>query len=189
MSFSNLFAPSIAAMRSNSLAFQVIGENIANAVTPGFKAADTRFVDILSASKASKFENLGGVRPTVQNFISNQGVLQRTQRPLDLAINGNGFFVTNTGFDRSGEFQLSRAGQFGVTVKENNEAYITDPSGNYLLGWQADATGAVNASASVNSLAPIRVDPGSAQFDPIATTTATLNGNWKSLPGTPPMPR
>ena len=130
MSFSNLFAPSIAAIRSNSLAFQVIGENIANAVTPGFKAADTRFVDILSTSEANKFESLGGVRPTVQNFISNQGILQQTQSALDVAINGNGFFVTNTEFDRSGEFQLSRAGQFGVTVNESDEAYITDPSGN-----------------------------------------------------------
>jgi len=41
MTFANLFAPSVAAIRGNSLSFQTIGENIANAVTAGFKTADT----------------------------------------------------------------------------------------------------------------------------------------------------
>jgi flagellar basal body rod protein FlgB len=56
MSFSTMFAAPIAAIRSQSQAFQVISENIANSVTPGFKAADTRFSEVLSQTAGSDFE-------------------------------------------------------------------------------------------------------------------------------------
>lgn len=177
MSFSTMFAAPIAAIRSQSQAFQVISENIANSVTPGFKAADTRFSEVLSQTAGSDFPSLGGIRPTIQHFINKQGLLEQTGNDLNVAINGNGFFISNTDQDGSGEFQLSRAGDFSITSVLNGateEAYLTDISGNFVLGWPADAAGAFAATDSVASLEAIRVDSNSTQFDPLATTAAAL---------------
>jgi flagellar hook protein FlgE len=104
-------------------------------------------------------------------------LLEQTGNDLHVAINGNGFFISNTDQDGSGEFQLSRAGDFGITSVLNGtteEAYLTDISGNFVLGWPADAAGAFAATDSVASLEAIRVDSNSTQFDPLATTAAAL---------------
>ncbi len=177
MTFSTMFAAPIAAIRSQSQAFQVISENIANSVTPGFKAADTRFREVLTQTAGSDFASLGGVRPTITHFIAKQGLLEQTGNDLNLAINGNGFFISNTEQNGSGEYQLSRAGEFNITSVLNGateEAYLTDISGNFVLGWPADTSGAFATTDNVSSLEAIRVDPGSTQFDPIATTAASL---------------
>jgi len=178
MSFVNLFAPSVSALRGNGLAFQVIGENISNSVTPGFKAADTRFQEVLASTAESNFPTLGGIRPVVQQFITKQGLLTNTQNDLDLAINGQGFLISNTQLDEGGEYQLTRAGQFAITNIANNgvdEAYLTDLAGNFALGWPADSAGNFFAANTVASLDPLRVDPGAATFTPVATTNASLN--------------
>ena len=86
MSFVNLFAPSTAAIRSSSVAFKTIGDNIANSVTPGYKAADTRFSEMLVSSDTSLFDSYGGNRPVVQNFVDRQGLIETTRRPFDIAI-------------------------------------------------------------------------------------------------------
>ena len=178
MSFASMFASPVAAIRSNSQAFQVIGDNISNAVTPGYKAADTRFIEVLSSNAATNFESLGGVRPSIQHFIGEQGLLQRTDNDLDIAINGQGFLISNTQFDEAGEYQLSRSGQTSLTVVQNGgneEAYLTDPAGNFLLGWPADSSGNFAPTPDVSALDPIRVDRDSAVFDPVATTAASLS--------------
>lgn len=178
MSFVNLFAPAVSALRGNSLSFQVIGENISNSVTPGFKAAETRFQEVLASTAESNFESLGGIRPVVQHFIDKQGLLTNTQNPLDLAINGQGFLLSNTQLDEGGEYQLTRAGQFSITNIANNgvdEAYLTDLAGNFALGWPADSAGTFIATNTVASLDPLRVDPGAVIFSPVATANASLN--------------
>lgn len=177
MTFSTLFAAPIAAIRSQSQAFQVISENIANSVTPGFKAADTRFSEVLTQTVGDDFPSLGGIRPTISHFINKQGLLEQTGNDLNVAINGNGFFVSNTEQDGSGEYQLSRAGDFSITSVLNGateEAYLIDTTGNFVLGWQASPAGTFAATDDVSSLDAIRVDPASAQFDPVATTAAAL---------------
>jgi flagellar hook protein FlgE len=178
MAFVNLFAPSSAGIRSSSEAFKVIGDNIANSVTPGYKAADTRFSELVSSNQNSLFESYGGNRPVVQNFIDRQGLIESTQRPFDIAINGQGFLISNTAFDGSGSYQLGRAGQLIGTVVSNGgaeETYLTDSTGGFVLGWPADATGNFAPGTSVSSLQPIRIDPEAIQFDPVATTAGAFN--------------
>jgi flagellar hook protein FlgE len=178
MAFVNLFAPSSAGIRSSSEAFKVIGDNIANSVTPGYKAADTRFSELVSSNQNSLFESYGGNRPVVQNFIDRQGLIESTQRPFDIAINGQGFLISNTAFDGSGSYQLGRAGQLIGTVVSNGgaeETYLTDSTGGFILGWPADATGNFAPGTSVSSLQPIRIDPEAIQFDPVATTAGAFN--------------
>lgn len=178
MAFVNLFAPATAALRSSAAAFKVIGDNIANSVTPGYKAADTRFREVLVSTASSMFDNYGGVRPVVQNFIDKQGGLEQTRRPFDIAINGQGFLVSNTAVDGSGVYQLGRAGQLAGTVVPNGgaeETYLTDSAGGFILGWQADANGNFTTGTDVSSLEAIRIDPESIQFDPVATTEGSFN--------------
>lgn len=178
MAFVNLFAPSTAALRSSAAAFKVIGDNIANSVTPGYKAADTRFSEVLVSTADSMFDSYGGNRPVVQNFIDKQGGLEQTRRPFDIAINGQGFLVSNTAVDGSGAYQLGRAGQLIGTVVLNGsteETYLTDSTGGFILGWQADANGNFAPGADVSSLEAIRIDPESIQFEPVATTEGSFN--------------
>ena len=178
MAFVNLFASSTSALRSNASAFKVIGDNIANSVTPGYKAADTRFVEVLTATASGIYESYGGVRPSVQNFIDKQGTLEQTQRALDVALVGRGFLVSNTEVDGSGQYQLGRAGQFISTAVLNGsaeESYLTDTTGAFILGWQADASGTINTGTDISSLSAIRVDPASVQYEPVATTVGSYN--------------
>ena len=178
MTFVNLFASSTAALRSNAVAFQTIGDNIANSVTPGYKAADTRFQEVLSATAAGVNESYGGNRAVVQNFIDKQGLIEATQRPFDIAINGRGFLVSNTEVDGSGQYQLGRAGQFVVTTVPNGateEGYLTDSTGAFVFGWEADADGNIAGGTTIDSLTAIRVDRDSAIFDPVATTAGSFD--------------
>jgi flagellar hook protein FlgE len=178
MTFVNLFAPSTAALRSSAAAFQVIGDNIANSVTPGYKAADTRFSEVLSSTPSQIFDSYGGNRPIVQNFIDKQGILEQTQRPFDIALNGRGFLVSNTAVDGSGTYQLGRAGQLIGTAVQNGsttETYLTDSTGSFILGWAADANGNFTTGTTVDSLEAIRIDPDFFGFDPVATTAGTFN--------------
>jgi flagellar hook protein FlgE len=177
MTFVNLFSSSTSALRANSAAFKVISDNIANTVTPGYKAADTRFNEVLTATASGIYESYGGTRANVQNFIEKQGILEQTQRPFDLGINGRGFFVSNTAVDESGQYQLGRAGQLiGTTVLNGSteEVYLTDATGGFILGWPADSNGVFATGTTVSSLQPVRIDTASAQFDPVATTAGTF---------------
>ena len=178
MSFVNLFAPSTAAIRSSSVAFKTIGDNIANSVTPGYKAADTRFSEMLVSSDTSLFDSYGGNRPVVQNFVDRQGLIETTRRPFDIAINGRGFLVSNTAVDASGSYQLGRAGQLigtNVVTGGTEETYLTDNTGAFILGWAADANGNFTTGTSVASLQAIRIDPEFIQFEPVATTAGSFD--------------
>jgi len=176
MTFINLFAPPTSALYANSAAFKTIADNIANSTTPGYKAADTRFSEMLTSTPTQVTDVYGGTRATVQNFIDKQGTIEATQRTFDVAMIGRGFLVGNTAVDGSGQYQLSRAGQFITTTVANgstDEAYLTDTTGTFILGWPADANGNITTGTDVSSLTAIRIDPGSAQFNPVATTAGS----------------
>jgi flagellar hook protein FlgE len=176
MTFINLFAPPTSALYGNSTAFKTIADNIANSTTPGYKAADTRFSELLTPTPTQVTDVYGGTRATVQNFIDKQGTIEATQRTFDVAMIGRGFLIGNTAVDGSGEYQLGRAGQFiSTTVSSGgtDAAYLTDTTGNFILGWPADANGNITTGTDVSSLTAIRIDPGSAQFNPVATTAGS----------------
>ena len=174
----SIFTQPTSAMRANTLSFNVIGDNIANAVTPGFKAADTRFREQVIADGGGSTPSLSGIKPNIQHFIDKQGIIEATNRTLDIAIDGNGFFVTNSASDVRGEFQLTRAGQFDLTVVDpgpTEKTFITDGSGNFVLGWPADGLGGFIAGDGLNSLGPMQVDPSAHTLAATATTIADLD--------------
>jgi len=174
----SIFTQPTSALRANSLSFNVIGDNISNAVTPGYKAADTRFREQVIETDAGSFASFGGIKPNIQHFVDKQGLIEATNRTLDVAINGKGFFVTNAASDASGEFQFTRAGQFDLTVLDpgaTETAFITDSGGNFVFGWPSDGLGGFNTGTGVSSLVPIQIDPTANTLAATPTTIADLN--------------
>jgi flagellar hook protein FlgE len=159
----------------------VVGDNIANINTPGFKGSRVVFSDTLSQALragGAATEQLGGtnasqiglgVRVGGIDMVSTQGPLQATGRPTDVAIQGEGFFVV-----RSGSEQLfTRAGSFGF----DNAGNLADPSGAIVQGWLADpTTGALQTNGPISD---IQIPLGQS-IAPTATTTLQLGGNLKS---------
>jgi flagellar hook protein FlgE len=130
----------IGAMRNFQTKLDVIGNNIANVNTYGFKKGRTIFKDLVSqqiAGASGPSGNRGGVNPkqvglgsqlAAIDTVHTQGSLQTTGRALDLAISGDGFFVLG---DANGNNRLyTRAGNFYL----DSQGYIVSADGRYLLG-------------------------------------------------------
>jgi flagellar hook protein FlgE len=124
----------------------VIGNNIANVNTTGFKSSRTNFQDLLSQtlrSASGATATTGSVNPsqvglgvTVAGINTNmsQGALQTTGRTLDLAIQGNGFFIIakNSGDDPE-EVYYTREGIFYISYSENDKKYYLVNSNGYFV--------------------------------------------------------
>src|SRR5579871_6741793 len=107
------FSSALSALNATSTAIEVVGNNLANLNTTGYKENDATFFDLVSQSLGTGAGQtqvgFGVGRPlTVREF--TQGALQTTSAPLDAAIQGDGFFVTtgannSTNYTRAGNFQ------------------------------------------------------------------------------------
>lgn len=148
----------------------VTGNNIANVATVGFKSSRAEFADQYAQSirGTSGGTNVGSGVTTAavtQNF--TQGALTTgTGRDLDLAINGNGFFMVSN----SGEKLYSRAGNFHTDTAGN----IIDTNGNNLQGFGVDANGNVKTGVLTN----LKVD--TSNMPPKATSSITISSNLDS---------
>jgi flagellar hook protein FlgE len=133
----------ISAMKNFQIKLDVIGNNIANVNTYGFKKGRTIFKDLVSqqiAGANGPNNGRGGVNPkqvglgaqlAAIDTVHTQGSLQTTGRPLDLAISGDGFFVLE---DANGRL-YTRAGNFYLDSGDanTNNRYIVSADGRYLL--------------------------------------------------------
>jgi flagellar hook protein FlgE len=157
-------------------AMSVIGNNIANVGTTGFKSSRASFADLVSASLGGASSagqvGLGVFLNDIQTSFT-QGSLSNTGNTLDLAIDGDGFFQLA---DNTGTTTYSRAGQFEV----NNVGEIVDPSGRFLQGYQASTTGIIlgtigNITLSTGTIAPQATSTSAveANLDSAATVPAT----------------
>ncbi|ATW25660.1 flagellar basal-body rod protein FlgF [Candidatus Formimonas warabiya] len=128
----------VSGMKNNQTALDVIANNIANVNTPGFKSQKVAFEDLMSQTisnaTTSSDTSLGanasqvGVGSTVSGIASNfsQGISQTTERDLDLAINGNGFFVVQ---DINGRVYYTRDGAFEF----DSDGYLVNRNGYRVL--------------------------------------------------------
>jgi flagellar hook protein FlgE len=155
-------------------AMSVIGNNIANVGTAGFKSSRASFADLVSASlgggSSAGQVGLGVFLNDVQTSFT-QGSLSNTGNTLDLAIDGNGFFGLR---DNTGVLTYSRAGQFEV----NNLGEIVDPSGRLLQGYQASTTGVILGTVGNITLSTATVAPQ-------ATSTASVEANLNAASTVP----
>lgn len=148
----------------------VAGNNIANVATVGFKASRAEFADQYAQSirGTSGGTNVGsGVYTAAVTQQFTQGSLTTgTGRDLDLAINGNGFFLLSN----NGEKLYTRAGNFHTDSSGN----IIDTNGNNLQGYGVDANGNVMTGVLTN----LKVD--TSNMAPKATNTITIKSNLDS---------
>src|SRR5690606_25204001 len=125
----------LSGLRAATGDLNVTGNNIANAGTAGFKQSRAEFADVYAASGLGTGKNAqgSGVLLADVSQLFNQGNINYTNNALDLAINGNGFFMTSN----NGEIGYTRAGYFGT----DRDGYIVNNFGYRLQGYAADETG------------------------------------------------
>ncbi len=125
----------ISGLKSFQKQMDVIGNNIANVNTTGFKSSKISFADNLSqkvgSSGGGEYVNQIGSGVDAANILNkwNDGGYKRTDAPQDLAISGNGFFVVSD--PNTGEQYVTRAGEFIV----DKEGYLSTPSGQRVQGF------------------------------------------------------
>lgn len=164
---SSLFA-AVSGLNANGSALSVIGNNIANTGTAGFKSSRANFSDIISASLggASASGQVGiGVRMAGVQSNFTQGSLQTTNNALDLAADGNGFFLVT---DAAGGSFYTRAGQFNI----DKNGDVVNPEGFKLQGFQA-VNGVITGSITDISLSTTTAPPN-------ATTAVAIAANLDS---------
>ena len=151
-----------------SNALDVIGNNIANANTVGFKSSTAQFADMYANSVATSVNTQIGIGTRLASVQQNfgQGTINSTKSSLDVAINGNGFFqMSNNGvttYSRDGTFQRDKNG------------FIVDSQGRNLMGYAANAGGVINTAQTVPLQAP------TTNIAPTATTKITGQFNLNS---------
>lgn len=134
---------SVSGLKAHQTKMDVIGNNVANVNTVGFKAARVTFQEIfsqtLSAGSAPDITTgRGGTNPMQIGLGSNvdsittdmtRGSVQRTESPTDLSIEGEGFFIVRSGTE--GEFLFTRAGNFTIDKSGN----LVTSTGKNVYGW------------------------------------------------------
>lgn len=123
----------LSGLRAATKDLDVTGNNIANAGTVGFKQSRAEFADVYAATVLGTGKNQqgSGVLLSSVSQLFNQGNINYTMNPLDLAINGNGFFQVSN----NGAISYTRAGFFGT----DKEGFIVDNFGYNLQGYGVDA--------------------------------------------------
>lgn len=122
------FSQGLSGLNASSQALDVVGNNIANSQTVGFKSGSVAFADVFAGSQVGMGVQVAGVN---QNF--SDGVLGAGSSALDMGIQGNGFFrmVTEAGrvfYSRNGQFQTDESG------------YVVNNQGMRLTGYMATGT-------------------------------------------------
>jgi flagellar hook protein FlgE len=171
------FQQGLSGLDAASKSLDAIGNNVANSSTVGFKSSTVEFADVFASSLTGAGGSQIGIGTQVANVAQQftQGNVTSTSNPLDIAINGGGFFRMDT----NGSITYSRNGQFQL----DKNGYIVDSGGAHLTGY------AVNAQGVLATGAPSDLQISSATLSPSATTSAkeVLNlDSRESVPTTTP---
>jgi len=164
-----MFQQGLSGLNAAAKSLDVIGNNIANASTVGFKGSQAQFADLYANSLNGVSGNNAGIGVSVSRLAQQftQGNIETSNNPLDISINGGGFFRTTT---PSGGVQYSRNGQFQL----DKTGTIVNAQGNALTGYPVTKDGVVLQGAP----GPIKID--TADLVPVETTKANFELNLDS---------
>ncbi len=167
------FQSGLSGLNTAAKNLDVIGNNVANSSVVGFKSSTTQFADVFANSLVGGGASQVGIGAKVANVAQQftQGNLTTTSNPLDIAINGKGFFR----LDDNGAITYTRNGQF----RFDPNGFIVTSDGLNLTGYPVDANGNVLPAAPT----PIQID--FADVPPQTTSQFTLGMNFDSRE-TPP---
>ncbi|WP_122096414.1 flagellar hook protein FlgE [Rahnella sp. Larv3_ips] len=158
------FSQGLSGLNAASQALDVVGNNIANSQTVGFKSGSIAFADVFAGSQIGMGVQVSSVN---QNF--SDGVLGMGNSSLDMGIQGNGFFrLTN----EAGAVFYSRNGQF----KQDENGYVVNNQNMFLTGYQA--TGNPPTIQPGAPVGPIQIPNG--QMPARASDAGSLKGNLNS---------
>jgi flagellar hook protein FlgE len=176
-------------MNANQDWIDAIGNDIANVNTTGYKSTEVQFEDLLSQSlsgatppsgTSTSTTTVGGINPTqvglgvkVAGIETNfsAGSTEQTGNPLDLSIQGNGFFVVQG----SGQTYYTQAGSLSLDANGD----LVTPNGDLVQGWSANSAGAINSSAPLTTLSI----PSNQQVPATPTSSITFGGNLAGQSG------
>jgi flagellar hook protein FlgE len=168
------FQQGLSRLNTASKNLDTISNNVANAATVGFKNSRAIFSDVfansLSGAGATEVGIGSKVAAVAQQF--SQGNVSSTNNPLDVAINGNGFFRLS----QSGAISFSRNGQFHL----DSNGYLVNNDNLHVTGYGVDA------AANVIATAPIDIQISNADIPPLATTTFRFGANLDAGATAPP---
>jgi len=128
----------ISGLNSNGIAMEVIGNNIANINTPGFKGSRPDFSDILTKTVSGGYTLGRGSQVDAVTQVFTQGGFQSTDSVSDLALEGNGFFILkdpstqSTGYTRAGNFHFDADGFLVNSSKMRVQGFDLDQDGQRL---------------------------------------------------------
>ncbi|MGK3128076.1 flagellar hook protein FlgE [Pantoea sp. C8B4] len=163
------FSQAVSGMNAASSNLDVIGNNIANSATAGFKSSTISFADMFAGSNIGMGTKVAAV---IQNF--NDGTTTSTSRGLDVALSGNGFFRMT---DAAGSVYYSRNGQFTLDANRN----LVNTQGMSVTGYPATGTPpTIQTGAN-----PVALSVPTTQMSARATTTAGLVSNLNSTDSVP----
>lgn len=167
----------VSGLRSHQTMMDVVGNNIANVNTAGYKSAQVTFEEALTQTlqgPAGSGTSRGGTNPLQIGLgvkvasidgVFTQGATQVTGRPSDLAISGDGFFI----LELEGERVYTRAGTFRWDESGN----LVAPGGYLVQGWTADTQGNIATQTAVGLINL----PLSQVIDPVETAEVQMGGN------------
>ena len=142
------FQQGLSGLNAAAKALDVVGNNVANSGTVGFKSSNAHFADVYAASMNGSAGSQVGIGTSIASVFQNftQGNVASTNNPLDLAINGGGFFQTM----RDNVIAYTRNGQY----HPDKDGFIINDNGFQLMGYPASGTGVIVPSNPV----PIQLD-------------------------------
>jgi flagellar hook protein FlgE len=159
------FQQGLSGLNSASKNLDVISNNVANATTVGFKGSRALFADVFANSLSGAGAGQVGIGSKVaavsQEF--GQGNVTSTNNPLDVAINGNGFFRMS----QEGTISFTRNGQFHL----DPNGYLVNTDGQRVTGYGVDA------QANIVATTPLDIQIQTADIPPLATTTFRFGAN------------
>ena len=172
MGISSALYSGVSGLNTNGQAMSVIGNNLANTNTLGFKGSRTIFADLLSSSinGSGGLSQVGrGVGMSKVDQIFSQGTFESTESNLDVAIEGEGFFILKEPGDETAYY--SRAGSF----RFDENGYLVNPEGLRIQGKTFDENGLLEAGDATD----IQVDSGGLVAGNV-TTSLKLTTNLDS---------
>lgn len=176
------FMSGIAGLKSYQTKMDVIGNNVANVNTVGFKSSNVNFSDVFyqttqSATSASTLNKKAGTNAkqigygssvaSINTNVATQGGSQTTNRALDLMINGNAFFIV--GMD--GQNYFTKNGAFDI----DGAGYLSSESGGLVMGWGVDKE---TGNIVQDTVSPIHIWSADNMYaEPEATEATYFQGN------------
>lgn len=163
------FQQGLSGLNAASKNLDVIGNNIANSGTFGAKSSRAEFSDVYAAALNGAGQNSIGIGTSLQSVAQQftQGNITTTENPMDLAINGGGFFQVSDGTNPT---RYSRNGQFKVS----KDGFIVNNNGLKLMGYPANGAGIIQPGTA----RPLQLPTGGTA--PAVTTKVNMEFNLDS---------